>query len=111
MNDKVVLTQAQADGIKSLSERSNISIIEAHQKSPKGWIPSSSGLNGMPLDTLIRALYIGYEVEPSIQEKLLEKYTEYKGHGYEHISNREAYRQGMRDALEIVPMKVEGINA
>lgn len=68
--DKVVITQGQADAIeysKKVTEEDNEQIVThhiRHQLNSNKW---SSGmlmeLNGLEIGTLIKALYIGYEVE------------------------------------------------
>ncbi|MFD1776681.1 hypothetical protein [Paenibacillus rhizophilus] len=112
MSDKVKLTKEQASIVQSLLDEGKSSVeytLKQHVIDRQQW----SGENLLPLremtfDTLVRAFYIGYEVELSIQEQLLEKYNKFSGNGYDQY--RDAYRQGMRDALDIVPMKVKGIN-
>jgi hypothetical protein len=78
MSEKVKVTKEQAKAIEYLlskksSYHGNISqVVKDHAECNCDWCGDSSYINLMPLDTLIRALYIGYEVEKSNEEKAVE---------------------------------------
>ncbi|KAF6584971.1 hypothetical protein [Paenibacillus sp. EKM211P] len=107
--DKAILTQAQAeaiDSIKAAYRWTAESFIRNHAANPRQWIEPYNVLNGVPLDTIIRALYIGYEVELTIEEKLLEIYRE--GLPYRAAPDvKSAFREGMKKACEIAGIKVK----
>ncbi|TQS00071.1 hypothetical protein [Paenibacillus ottowii] len=105
--DKVILTKAQAKAIELWKEeRSDIEgLVRKHVTEVWVW-EEMKPLNGMPLDKLIRALYIGYEVEQTMEEKLLELYRE----GLPcptTPSEDSAFREGMKKACEIAGIKVK----
>jgi hypothetical protein len=79
----------------------------------KAWMRGSVHLNEISLDTLIRALYIGYEVEKTEEEQLFEAYEEcpvVNGGRWAQSENIAAFRDGMTTALNIVGKRIWGIN-
>jgi hypothetical protein len=84
MSEKVKITKEQAEAIEHLLntpfcdkyKNNPECIISTHANNKANrnnwWIGKSTPLNDMTLDTLIRALYIGYEVEKSNEEKAVE---------------------------------------
>ena len=65
---KIVITQEQADAIKKMGALSNHrkgKFVEEHVL--KNWNDGQRGLQGLTTNELIRALYIGYEVEPEFK--------------------------------------------
>ncbi|MEE4566854.1 hypothetical protein V2U94_04355 [Paenibacillus polymyxa] len=107
--DKAILTQAQAESIDSIQAAYHWtaeSFIRNHAADPHQWVEPCDVLNGVPLDTIIRALYIGYEVELTIEEKLLEIYRE--GLPCPTTPTEDlAFREGMKKACEIAGIKVK----
>jgi hypothetical protein len=85
-------------------------IVEYHMDKFPEWSYELTPLNSLSLDSMIRALYIGYEIEKTPEEKVKELYGSY------HVGamSGERYDEGAQDAiermLEIIGMKVEGIN-
>jgi len=61
-----------------------------------------AALSGFNLDTLIRALYIGYEVE-EIPEDMLLRY-------YENLAEKYNGQIAIKAALNILGIKVKGVN-
>lgn len=107
--DKVKLTKAQAAAIELWKEeRSDIEgMVRKHVTEVWVW-EEMKPLNGMPLDKLIRALYIGYEIELTVEEKLLQQYE------MNISSDDRKYRGiaiGIRIATEIIGIKVPGMYA
>jgi hypothetical protein len=106
---KVVLTNEQAEALESALDLqgSNLAnVVEWHATNL--WDGKRKALNGLQLDTLIRALYVGYEVEPSRDEKLRALYMEHKvpnGPGY-HLG----VLCGIQEVLNIYGIKVRGVN-
>lgn len=110
--DKAKLTAEQAKAVEVAMERlSKESIISAHVRFSDKWDRHDhvTSLNGMPLDTLVRALYIGYEVEKTEDELLLEAFNRGIKHD-DRPETRSAFRAGIKEALEILDISVSGIN-
>jgi hypothetical protein len=63
--EKVKLTQEQAESLEYLKRnfRSKEIVILHVQKYGCDWAGKVEGINGLDVDTLIKALYIGYEIE------------------------------------------------
>jgi hypothetical protein len=57
----------------------------------------------LPLDTLIRALYIGYEVEQTPEDKVREYY---EAHNNTHTYTRKA----IAHVLNLLDIKIKGVN-
>ncbi|MEC5422363.1 hypothetical protein QGM71_02515 [Virgibacillus sp. C22-A2] len=66
--EKVKLTQEQADAIyqwRKCSEKDDSELVEKHIQ---GWVlETDQPLNDLDLDDFIKALYVGYEVEPEFE--------------------------------------------
>lgn len=109
MMSKAKLTKAQAEAIDSVWAAQHWTpqeFIAQHAVNPNRWGAPCDVLNDMELDTLIRAFYIGYEVEQTVEEKLREQYRNWsEDHGFDH-----AAKCGMETTLDIIGMKVKGIN-
>jgi hypothetical protein len=75
------------------------------------WTGEWSPLNSLTLDYLVRAVYIGYEIEKTPEEKVKELYDSYgpSRHGKREPSD-ERVRMGIKLTLNTLGMKVEGIN-
>ncbi|WP_339306490.1 hypothetical protein [Paenibacillus sp. FSL R5-0519] len=112
MKDKAKLTKEQAASLEDASKYNDIEkIVRIHMDVPvtKAWMRGSVHLNEISLDTLIRALYIGYEVEMTPEEKILEIYNigySRSGFGEENI----AFREGIALALHTFGIKAEGVH-
>ncbi|WP_405113681.1 hypothetical protein MHH28_07835 [Paenibacillus sp. FSL K6-1217] len=113
MSDKAVITKAQNEIIKSLIEEGKSSIIytiRQHCEDPYRWSTENLlPLKGMAIDTLITAFYRPEDitVEQTVEDKLLEQYEASLMFVNEH---NEGLRSGMRKTLNILGMKVNGIN-
>jgi hypothetical protein len=119
--EKAIVNQKQAKSLDLVLERNTgkstfpASFIENHAKYPDLWV-DFKGINGMDLDTLIRALYVGYEVVKSPEEKVLHYYNSLT----ELIDDRETNsldsyellreKMGVKNTLHFLGMKIEGIN-
>jgi hypothetical protein len=98
--EKAKLTKQQAEKLE-LAKEYNLREMIVEQKT-LGDIGNSllygTTLKEMPLDTLIRALYIGYEVEQTEQEKIQELWEFH----IETQGFKAWHKQGMIDALKIL---------
>ncbi|WDM22615.1 hypothetical protein [Paenibacillus polymyxa] len=109
--DKAKITKAQAQAVNLLKKvHPESSIVRMHVEYPEKWSKDFEGVNGMELDLLIRALYNGYEVELTMEERMLAHFKEPKGYLAEYDTENVIYRKGMAKALEIAGIKVPGIN-
>ncbi|MEC0233566.1 hypothetical protein P4H71_04250 [Paenibacillus kribbensis] len=107
--DRAILTQAQAEAIDSIQAAQHWTLeafVREHAAKPHQWDAPCDVLNGVPLDFIIRALYIGYVVEQTTEEKLLEVYRE--GLPYQAAPDvKSAFREGMKKACDIAGIKVK----
>ena len=113
--EKVKLTKEQANALEIL--------VNCHDKEicvigrVDGIVHSEYKiLNELTLDTFIKALYIGYEVELTPEEKILELYTNTKGN-FENETLSEVTRlkclygmECIETVLNILKIEVKGIN-
>ena len=61
---KAKLTHAQAAALERVAARfTKEQIIADHVSRPDGWLEGVAALNGLPIDTMARALYVGYETD------------------------------------------------
>jgi hypothetical protein len=69
-NGKVTVSREVAESIeKARQHHDNEWFVDGYYS---GAVSAYPGLFGLPLDTLIRALYVGYEVEKTPEEKVFE---------------------------------------
>lgn len=110
MSDKVKLTKEQADIIGDLISEGKSTIVHTiakHSVNSRGWNKKNlEPLNGIPLDTLIRALYIGYEVESTPEEMILNEYLRSDTGDKTDM----AYQNGMEYVLCALGMIIPRIN-
>jgi hypothetical protein len=89
--EKAILTKQQAEALEKAKEYNYREVIVAQKVTEhinKSFLYGAT-IKEIPLDTLIRALYIGYEVEQTEQEKINELWKSKVG----------AFRIGMAEAL------------
>lgn len=111
MSDKVVLTQEQAKLLKDYTDMwTDEKIIESliHAKENGATDEEEKVLIQLSTDTLIRALYIGYEVEQTPEEQLLQYYKVQKNSVSDEQERTEV---AIVRVLEFLEIKVKGINA
>lgn len=108
--DKVKLTQLQADEIAyHLQLHTNLEILRMWRG-----VVKSKWSNGDPLElkideeTLIKALYIGYEIEQTPEERIQAIFRKHEG-GLENTLAWE-FQQDIIEILNAVNFKVEGVN-
>jgi hypothetical protein len=93
--EKAKLTKQQAEALEKAREYNLREIIVEQKVLNK---IGESFIKEMPLDTLIRALYIGYEVEQTEQEKIQEIW---KANDSEYITlYKFKYRSGIERTLK-----------
>lgn len=115
VSDKVKLTQAQHNHIVGLKDKlSRREIIETYINEPQRYDHIDGGINTLEFNKLIAALYMECEVEQTVEEQLLEYYE--RAHSNMSLANFNEQlwsgaRMGMERALNIIGMKVKGINS
>lgn len=111
MSNKVKLTQEQHYAIQNyLGEykKSNLIMFVATQE-----LQSENPLYDIPFDDLIAAVYRPEDVviEQTVEEKLIEQHDNPNQYTESHWSIQDAFSNGIYTALDIIGMKVKGINA
>jgi hypothetical protein len=97
--EKVILTKQQAEALEKAKEYNYREVIVAQKVTEhinKSFLYGAT-IKEIPLDTLIRALYIGYEVEQTEQEKIQEIW-DYNG----NLFIGSPYQTGIKDTLRIL---------
>jgi hypothetical protein len=99
---KVMLTKAEVEALESAVRNSDddkqsivawkVTDLFTHDEEP---------LNRMPLETIIKALYVGYEIEQSPEDLARDFYNSVVIHGNGHI---------IRHTLNLLNIKISGIN-
>lgn len=112
----VKLTKEQAEALGNARQIwEDSEMVEIHASSGKcRWSENSQALESLSLDTLIKALYIGYEVEQTPHDKVRELYNEIDK-AYTHTfpdatSLRVFAKQAIKTTLDILGEEVEGVN-
>lgn len=109
MSEKVKLTKEQAETLDALkSEHAREGIVTAFYHK-NNWSKMYPCLLDLDLDTVIRALYRPEDItiEKTVEEQLLYRYAETSSFNEDF---REGYRSGIVGTLNIIGMKVKGIN-
>lgn len=113
MTERMKLTRKQDEQLKKVLEIDNspASVINAHffalsKKEPWGY--EYGTLNELTMDEMARALYEGYEVEPSSYDIVRENINNSKYHTQEEF---DAYLKGVRDTLRAFKIKVDDVNS
>jgi hypothetical protein len=107
--EKVVVTVAQYEALKHLELNTipltgKAEIIKVHALQSNSWSYDKSALNDLELDTLIRALYIGYEVPPSKEEMEIQAIKSL------YYDSDVKTRRTILHMLNILDRKIEGVN-
>jgi hypothetical protein len=100
--NKVMLTKTEAEALESALEvnggdKANV----VHWHAQDLWDSKRAPLNNLDLDTICRALYVGFEIEASPEDNAREFYNEVVVHGYGYI---------IRHTLNLLNIKISGIN-
>lgn len=113
---KVTLTQDESKVIKKAQFIYGTQLDVIIRDRIAGTLPNEiSLLDTIPLDTLIRALYIGYEMEQTAEEKVLEAWVNHdwnvpRHEKEHHDAYYSGFRKGMKFTLDAYGIKVKGIN-
>lgn len=107
--EKVKITREQADGIeKTRLIYNDVAIVDLKMTSGNDYGPIKS----IDADTLIRALYIGYEVEETPEDKV-KNYFKNIANSHSDDLYVSGYNLGSRNAvietLNLLNIKIEGI--
>jgi hypothetical protein len=109
---KVLLTKEQAEALESalaVDGGKREQVVEWHLQDL--WSGKREALNGMPLDTIIRALYVGYELDKSPEEKLIAYIQELHEQAVKEEIVASAKILGVMKTLEILNIDLKGMNA
>ena len=101
--EKVKLNSKQATALEYvLSKYTGKEIILTHASNPNGWLERASGINSLDFDTLVKAIYYGYEIEQTPEEKLEELYDKYENYFLMSTSQTQrSYYQGICHGIKI----------
>ena len=113
VSDKVVLTTNQHEALETFRAKgiTNKEIITSQIEQCLLQVNGYEYIAQMDVDDLIRALYIGYTVEETTEEKILKMYK--NPHNYYDESDGQwgAFQSGVYNTLQKLRIKIEGINA
>lgn len=109
-NDKIVLNPKQGKMLKSFdlsTEKNRIECIMDHERYLGKEDLFGRRIPDLTTENLIKAIYIGYEVEKTPEEKLVDYYNDFK-----KVDGRdsEIITKTIINTLNILDKKVEGIN-
>jgi hypothetical protein len=102
----VVLNQEQAKAleyVRTVSKMAKVNLVQKVSRGKKFKQKQTEAINTIPLEDLIHALYVGYEVYITPEEQLREYFQD--------IPAREGKRIVIREVLDILDIRIEGINA
>jgi hypothetical protein len=113
--EKIIVPKEVAEALDDIRHMSNDEVIKLHVTAPNGW--SHKALRGLSLKTLVKARFVGYEVELTPEEQLRKYYEEisekYEDAGYGTIE--ELLAKAERDAIDItlrlLGIQIKGVNA
>ena len=110
MSEKVKLQKEVIEVIETMTATGAPlnEIVERHIHGVHLRVNGYGLIEQMSTDTLIRALYIGYEVESTLEEKVADYFEHCKKSASPEIRS-EMY--GIRNTLNILGIKIEGVNA
>lgn len=100
---KIQISKEEAVALESVLEVNDgdkASVVHWHAR--ELWTENRSCLNDLDLDTICTALYVGYEIEPCPEDKVLDFYeVNAKNHHIEYA---------VRHTLNLLNIQVKGIN-
>lgn len=105
--DKVKLPKRIAEPLENMRAKGmqSFAIVRNHIENCHIEVNGWENLQYMNPDDLIRALYVGYEVEQTPEEKVKDYYDSQKY----HIDEDHA-EYAIRNVLDILNIKIEGVN-
>ncbi|MFK4167659.1 hypothetical protein ACI2LM_15580 [Paenibacillus lautus] len=109
----VQLTQEQADAlILIMNHKPADEIVLLHSSmfivTRERWRDELDPLNDLSMDEMIRAIYFGYEIARTPEEKLLQEFEQAEAR---FGADSMAFKTGLQMAAEILGHKVAGVNA
>ncbi|MEH7503258.1 hypothetical protein V7152_14815 [Neobacillus drentensis] len=100
---KVLLSKAEVEALESALEvNSGEKAGVVHWHSQNLWDGNRAPLNDLDLDTVCTALYVGYDIEPSPEDKVRAFYESYPSGG--------CSRDTIEQVLGILNIQIPGIN-
>jgi hypothetical protein len=120
--EPLVLTKEQAEAIQTLNRLSGGKDDVLKQKAlGRVWGRDLACIDSLSLDELARSLYVGYEVEKTQEEKeaeIRERYDDLKSiyriymgnERFEEATELIGRQRGIRDTLDMLGIKIEGVN-
>jgi hypothetical protein len=104
--EKVMLSKEEAQALEAALEINggvNANVVSWHAVNGL-WEGDRSALNDLDLDTVARALYIGYEIEPSPGDKVKEY--------FDQLNNKSlsSGRVVVIDVINLLNLQIKGIN-
>jgi hypothetical protein len=124
MTEKVKLTKEQARNLEMLKERfvTDRAIIKNYCENSESGVFTVTWLRGtasweLDLDILIKALYIGYEIEQTPTEKILTYYNDLENtlKFYNEVDASFHFmggeQKGIKDTLNTLNIIIKGVNA
>jgi len=111
--EKVMLSKEEAAALESALEVNGgdkASVVHWHAQNL--WDGKRQVLNDQDLDLIIRALYVGYEIEPGPEEKLKSHYVEQAAFKkkYPNAEYHSGHMDGIRVTLDLFNIQIQGIN-
>ncbi|WHY75730.1 hypothetical protein QNH20_16560 [Neobacillus sp. WH10] len=100
---KVLLSKEEIEALESALEvngRDKANVVQWHAQNL--WEGKRAPLNDLDLDTVCTSLYVGYELEPSPEDKVLNLYKFYSDNGLA--------REVIEEVLESFNVQIKGIN-
>lgn len=109
--EKAKITLGQAQDIESLKHNYKMTeetIVESC-RDRSFFKYKAENIAHMPLDTLIRALYIGYEVEETPEDKVREYHNEQ--YNYKDHDTQDSSPNAICNVLNMLGIKIDGVNS
>ncbi|MBX0320291.1 hypothetical protein [Shouchella clausii] len=112
--EKIVLTKEQAESLEYLLENANKEyLLKVAASSDLKFVAVYGWLNHLSLDEIARILDGGYEVKKTMEERKEEikrYFDSFSDVGYRFNSRGKAYQSIIRNTLNLLDIKIEGIN-
>jgi hypothetical protein len=100
------MTKEQADALVNAVDHCGNKTIVIENHINNIWTGNRKPLNDLSLETVIMALYIGYELEPTPEEKIKSYFKELQDSSF--VSKQEA--EGVLRTMALLKIKIEGVN-
>lgn len=105
--EKVKITREQADAIESMRAKGlpNSEIVSRHVHGDHIRVNNLKSMDTMSLEALVIALYIGYEVEETPEDKVREYYNSFSDN-----QSGEFGKSFVKRTLDLLNIKIVGVN-